>query len=191
MRADIRALIALDALCRIPCRNFDSYASLLILGCALRHSAVCISVVEGGYRDRIALHGVDRLQDIADESRLCCIFRCCFCGCSGPAVRNVDLDQLFGTGVYCRVIHIDNGLSLLAVGLQDRAFHVFRRIFSRNDICDLEEGGLKNGIGPVAEAKLCSDLYRVDRVEIDLLITDRLFHLSRKMCLKLFGGPLC
>ena len=68
VRADIGALVALDAVVFVPDRDLDGDHALLVLAGALREGAV-LAAVEGADRQLVAVLGVHDFDDILDEGR--------------------------------------------------------------------------------------------------------------------------
>src|SRR5699024_2048082 len=109
VRADIRALVALDTGLGIPGRDGDGDAALLVSGSALLEGAVYMVASECGYRQRVAVHTADRLHDLLDHlDRLLAAFQMLALGlvlCVRPGCRDVDLLERGCTGVDRLVVH--------------------------------------------------------------------------------------
>ena len=179
MGADECAGVALDTLVRIPAGYHDSDATFLVGCCACGHRTVGIRQ-EGADGEGISILGVHYVGDLLDESRsetvligglelgsdLC------------PLGRDVDFGILTAT-VDSSIVHVDDVLALLAIALDDSVLHVFDSILVRNDAGNLEECGLQDGVGPVAEADLRSDLGSVDNEQPDVLLADDGLHVVR------------
>ncbi len=70
------------------------------------------------------------------------------------------------------VVHGDDLLALLAIGLGGGVLHVLDGVSLRNDVGDFEERGLQNGVDAAAQADLLADLDTVDGVELDVVVGD-------------------
>ncbi len=70
------------------------------------------------------------------------------------------------------VVHIHNVLTLLSIALEGCILHILDCILVRNDVGNLEECGLENGVCTSAEADLCCYLCRIDDVKLDVLLSD-------------------
>ena len=79
------------------------------------------------------------------------------------------------------MVHRDNLFTLLAVGAGSRFLHQLDRFFGRNDLGKAEEGGLQDGVGASAQAKLFGDVGSVDGVEFNVVLGDEFLHLGRQM----------
>ena len=60
--------------------------------------------------------------------------------------------------------------ALLAVGFQNGFLHLLDGLVERNDIGDLEEGRLHDGVRTRTQTQLGGDLRGVDDIEIDLVL---------------------
>ena len=67
-----------------------------------------------------------------------------------PLGRNLDLNDGIAAGVHGRIVHVDDILALLAVGLLDRLLHLLDGLVERNDVGDLEERRLHDRVGAAA-----------------------------------------
>ena len=70
------------------------------------------------------------------------------------------------------VVHGDDLLALLAVGLGSGVLHVLDGVVDRDDVGNFEEGGLQNGVDAAAQTDLLADLDTVDGVELDVVLGD-------------------
>ncbi len=189
VRADIRAVVALDAGLRIPYRNRYGHAALLECRSSCRHGAVHVRH-ECANRERITILGVNDIGDFLYECRsetiLVRILE--LCGNLSPLGRNLHLCVLTATVNGCEV-HVYDVLSLLAVALYDGVLHILDGVLVRENSGNLEEGALEDGVCPPAESDLGSDLGRVDDVELDVLLADDGLYVVRKTLDGLFLVP--
>ena len=118
VRADIGALVALDALGVIPTRNHNGNAALLVCRCAKFKLAVSM-ILKHGNRQRIAFHaghGIHDFLNLFQKSRTTLkrdgvrrILSIC------PVSRNLNLLECGSAGIDCLVVHINDVLTLLQV----------------------------------------------------------------------------
>ena len=194
MRADHRAEVALDAVFRNPGRNVNCNAALLVSSGALRGGAVCI-LFKGGNRQILTVEGVNRdnhVVYIVHELRT-------VAGCNVlrgivhsvlPGSRNINLHVAVSAAFNSVMVHLNDGVTLLGVGLRSRILHVADCVFLRDDLRDGEECGLENRIDSGAKADLLTDLEAVDRVEVDIVISNVFLNLAWELLVKLFRRPL-
>jgi len=71
------------------------------------------------------------------------------------------------------VVHLHDLLALLSVGLHDCFLEACDCLINGNYAGQLEEDRLHDHVDPSAEANLTSQLYGVDRVELEMLLGDR------------------
>ena len=93
-------------------------------------------------------------------------------------------------GVYRGQVHVDDVLTLGAVGLSDSVLHVADRIVDRDDVSQLEESSLQHGVGSSgAQTHLLGDGNGVTGVELDVVLGDVSLYLGRQMLFELFVAP--
>ena len=193
MRADICAVAALDALCRIPFRNGNGNAALFVSGSAQLELAVDM-IDERGNRQRVAVHLIDREEDVLN---LLDQFRLAFevvlgdnVFCVGPGSGNVDLHIGGSAGVDGLVVHLDDVHALLGVGLRGLFLHVLDGVRFRQDLCQREERGLKDGVGALAHADGLRQIDGVDGVELNVVLGNVALGSGIQMMGQLFRRPL-
>ena len=178
VRADIGALVALDTVLDLPLGNIHGDAALLVGGRAILPRTV-LTARESRYRQVIALQPVDRLDDLTHEFGTRSVRDMCealvvdLC----PFGRHLDLDHGVAAGVDGRIVHVDDVLALLAVGFQDGMLHLVDSLVERDDVGDLEECRLHDGIRTRTQPELGGDLRGVDDIEIDLVLGQIGFHM--------------
>ena len=64
------------------------------------------------------------------------------------------------------------------------------RVFDRNDLCQLEEGGLQNHVAAVAQTDRLRLLVGVDDVELDVVFGDVAEQIAGDLLLQFVLGPL-
>ena len=107
-----------------------------------------------------------------------------------PAFRNFNLVNMSNTCIYCGAVHVYDVLAFSAVGLLDGVFHVVDRFVNRNDVCQLEECSLKDGVGSsCAKTDFLCEGNGVAGVELDVVICDISLNLTRKMLFQFFIVP--
>ena len=186
MRANGRALVTLNTIFGVPRGYFNRYAAFFESGRAGRNVSVG---VERGRGKFVALKSKYRMNNFPEifivrkfDGRSAGRGVCPFCG-NGYFFE-------FGSGfVDSGVVHVDDRVAFLAVGLLDVLFHPVFRFGVRHDFgVDLEERGLHDSVGSSAETYRLSDLYSVDNVEFRVLLGKRNFHRRGKVGIEFFGG---
>ncbi|OPZ60770.1 MAG: hypothetical protein BWY87_00264 [Deltaproteobacteria bacterium ADurb.Bin510] len=188
VRADDGALVALDAVVMQPLGYLDGDAALFVGGGAVGEGAV-LAALEGRDRQLVALLGDDRLDDLGDELG--------HVGADGlgvdrqvlPGRVDVHLHQAVLAGIDRGVVHVDDVVALLAVGLLDGVLHVIDRLAVVDDLAQVEEGRLHDRVGAVAQADLGTDLGGVDDVELDVVLGHVTLHAVRQAAGGFLGAP--
>ncbi len=175
MGADIGALVALDALHLIPGGNADGDAALLVSGCAQLKLAVHMGQ-EGGDGQAVAVHLAHGPQDIlhlldkrgralgpSGFGGLCCVL---------PVGGDVKLLVGGGAHVDGLVVHIHHVLTLLQVGVGGGVLHIAHGFVSGQNLCQREEGGLKNGVGALAHADFGGQVNGVNGIDLNVVLGD-------------------
>ena len=106
-----------------------------------------------------------------------------------PAFRNLYLNDLFCSCIDSIVVHLYDGITFSSVCSLCSGLHQLDGLLLRNDVCQLEECRLKNGIDTSAKSDLLTDLDTIDHIELDVVVRDKALYLSRKMFLKTFHIP--
>ena len=177
MGTDEGALAALDADVRLPDRNVDRDVPLLVLGGAGRPGAVLRYCGDG---QRISLAGNDLGRHLPDElggipgNRRLHFLR------AGHLLRDRHLDDALQGPVHRGVVHLNELLPLLAVGLLDLGLDGPDRFILGEDPRNDEESGLHDHVDPRPEADFFGQGNRVDDVELHLLGDELLLHLCRQ-----------
>ena len=193
MGADIGAGVALDALGLVPGGNHDGDAALLIGAGALLELAVHM-VDEGGDGQAVAVHlahGEENLLDLLHQLGLALqvVLHGDVLGV-GPFGGHVDLDEGAGAGVNGFVVHIDHVGTLLHVGGGGLLLHVADGVLLGQNLGQGEEGGLQDGVGPLAHADGLRQVDGVDGVELNVVPGDVALGLGIQVVGQLLGGPL-
>ena len=190
MGTDIGALVALDTLRSVPVRNLHRDAPLLP-GTGLAGERTVGVWYEIGYGNPVAVHAVDRFENLLDEVRLRYgSISCVTYDDVLPGFWNLDLDDIRDTALDRPVVHLDDGFALLAIALERSGLHVFDRLVHGDDSGDLEERGLQDRVCPAAQTKLACDLLAVDDIESDVLVGQRLLHSIRQTTFNLVTPPV-
>ena len=179
VRADEGALVALDAVFRMPHGYLDRNAALLVSSGAAGERAV-FDAFEGGDGQLVAFLAVHRYEDLFDEFGDL-LGLCGLVGCGLPRSGDLDLMETGETGVHGSPVHLDDVLALLAVGLLDGLLQILFGIFHGNDLREREERGLHDHVDPVAQTDLDAQVGSVDGVELDVVLGDVLLHGSGQM----------
>ncbi|MPM40671.1 hypothetical protein SDC9_87317 [bioreactor metagenome] len=193
MGAHHGALIALDALVALPLGNIDGDAPFL----ESRRSQGELTIFaphKGTYRKAVALLGVyghadfpykirNLLGKTAHKNRIG--------RCFSPFGGYLDLFQGIHSGIHGLVVHLEDLVALLAVGVVNGVLHVFHGIFDGNDAGKLEECRLHDHVDPVAEPDLLADIGSVEDVEFYLSVCKVPFHPGRQVTVKILeSSPL-
>ena len=112
MRANIRTLVALDAVLGIPYRHKSSHAAFFILGSA-RFPRSVLDAFEGRNGQQVAVLRVDRPNHFVDESRIV-VLGLFIVGQVNPCRVNGQL-LVFAATVYSCIVLVDHVFSLLAI----------------------------------------------------------------------------
>ena len=158
MGADIRAEVALDAVFRNPAREHPRRCRASHRRQSPAGTVPSACVHEGGNRQLVALLGVDRDQDVVDiVDQILSVAGSQLAGLvarrmvfqeAGTSTLTYAGDAAFDGGV----VHVDDLLALLAVGLGGGVLHILDGIIHGDDVGEFKEGGLQNGVGAAAQA---------------------------------------
>ena len=194
MRANERAVVALDAVFGLPCGNVDRNAALFICGSALRICTVG-AVLECGNGERISAHGINGLNDAVDEiDKILAVAGGFGLGRVGSAVcprcGNVYLHHRIRSGVDGGIVEVNYRLSLLDVGLVCHLLHVLNGFILGKDAGEREECGLENGVLYLCVADaLYGDTGTVDDIEVDVVLGKIFLDGGGQVSVKLLGLP--
>ena len=183
VRTNVCTLITLDTSIYIPTRNVYSNTTLLP-SCSTIVPSTILATIKCRYREQVALKSVDWINNVANKLRtssvnvLCSLSNNDIC----PLGRNLNLNYCSCTCVNGCVVHIDDILTLLAIRLVDSLLHLLYSLLERNNVCDLEECRLHDGICTATKAKLCCDLCSVDDIEVDVVLCKICLHVVRQSC---------
>ena len=178
VRADDRALAALDADLGVPDGDLAGDGPLFELGGAGRERAVGRQRADG---QQVAFAGHERAGDVFDELR----------GVVGhggldlPVARDLvghrDAHELGERAVDGGVVALDDGRAAASVGLLDRLLDERRGLAGRQRAGELEEAGLHHGVDAVAQARFVGDGVGVDDPELEVLVDQLLLHVARQV----------
>ena len=192
VRAHDGASAALDTILSLPLGNVDGDAALLECGGAVGAGAVHV-IGERGDGQLVALVGVDGLEDAVDILNQRALARYlignCIVGSVEPLGGDLDLLDVFHAAVDRSIVHVDDRLALLHVGLLRSVLHVLLGFLGGDDVGDLEERGLQNGVDSAAETDLFTDLDGVDGVEVDLSLGKDALHRAGQSLAQLLNIP--
>ena len=88
------------------------------------------------------------------------------------------------------MVHIDDVLALLQVGLGSSVLHELDRLLGRHYLSQCEERGLEDGVGALAHADLDREVDRVDGVKLNIVLCDVALLRSCEVVAQLFRSPL-
>ena len=162
-----RTLVTLNTFLSIPFRNCYGCTTFLVCGSSQLELAVC-DILECGYRQVVAIHKSDRVHQLFYHLNCCRTafqFRCrSVCFWVGPGSRDLYFVKSVYTSVDCFVVHLNNSVTLLAVGLLSSSFHVINCFFDWHKVSQFEECGLKDRVGTFAHTDLDRFVDSVDGV---------------------------
>ena len=181
------ALAALYAVLGNPFGNLDGDAALFKLGGAGGNHAVGR---EGAHGQLIAFLIQDGLYDVLEVLGGLNHNGLRAGGGVGPFGGNLDFLQAGDGNVDGIPVLLNDGVALLAVGLLGIRLHVFIGLFVGDDIGQLEEGGLHDGVDAVAHANLSGQLDGVDDIELGVLLSQQLLHGGGQLSIQLALVPL-
>ena len=187
VRANESAAVALDALVFVPHRNGHCDTAFFKLGRAGGYVTVGVECGNGEFVAFLCGDGCDEVLEIfvvGDGERSCAV------GCGFPALRIFDFFEVCDCVVNTCVVHCNDRVAFLAVGLLDHFLHITLCVFVRNDVCKFEECGLHDGVDAFFRADFLDDFETVESVELDVFLCNHVLHCRRKFCVHLFGFPL-
>ncbi len=190
MRAHKRTLVALDAFINLPFRHIDRNAPLLIGSGAGGEGAVFhMGFRKGANRQIIAFQPGHGSLNVPDVFRLVRVLLRCFFANICPHFGYIDLFQCVDTLVHSFIVHVHNLLAFSAIIGHNGLFQVFYRVIQRNNLCQLEESRLHYHIDTVAQTDFGSDLYGINHVEVQILLSNGLLYRCGKLFLQLTFRP--
>ena len=174
-------------------RNHDGHAALLVGTCTELPLTIHV-ILEGGDGKKVAIHVADRVEkllDLLDDGRAT-LEREGAGGILGgcPVCGDVDLGIGGGAGIDGLMVGIDDGLTLLHVGLGGGVLHVLKGLLGRKDLRQREERGLQDGVGALAHADLLGQIDGIDHVDLDVIAGDVALCLGVKLLGELVEVPL-
>jgi len=131
------------------------------------------SVQEGKVWVIDPIDGTKQLPDLLDE-RLATLEhdRLGVIGGVGPVGRNLELVEGGGTRVDGLPVGLDDGLTLLGVGLLGRLLHVREGLLGGKYLGQGEERGLEHRVRTLAHADLLGEVNGIDEVDVDVVLGD-------------------
>ena len=176
MGTNVGALVALDAVVRIPNGNERFHTTLLVCRSSILPSSVNGVVFDKvGNLQKVAGLCVHRTDNLLDEIG-CVVDVAVVVGQFRPC--GVDSQFLiFAATIHGRIVHVDNIFTFLAIRLHDESFHLFYGQLYRDDACNAEESRLENGVGAVAQTDFLANLGSVDVVNLDVVLGKAAFYL--------------
>ena len=202
MGTDVGALVALDAFVHLPFGDGDGDAAFFKGAGACGEGAVFHAAegADGEFVSFLAVHGDEDVVDEggglghhadAAEAAGALEFGLVGFGVRGgfPGFRYGDGDEGADALVDGGVVHVDDFLAFVAVGVDDGVFEVGDGFFDGDDIGEFEEGGLHDHVESSAEAEFLGDGDGVDDVEFDVVVGDGPFHGAGEFGIQFIGGP--
>ena len=167
MRANEGALVAFDAILRIPLRNLIRDRPFLGEGGVVFHRPIEeFELGEFGSRDIIAIEFADDV-DVFIIVRIANFGVLTARGELSPSGINLDLAEAFGARIDGFVVQLDDVHTFLLVGHQRELLHPSDRfIICHDGFVELEEGSLQGGVGVTAHPDFGRDLVGVNDVHL-------------------------
>ena len=185
VRANGRALAALDAEGGIPFREVQGQVALFVLGSAVRERAVHGHLADG---DAVPFAAHHLAEDVLDVVRSVCGHD----GRNGMAgdgfAGGVHPVQVFQRGVHGGDVLVHHFLPLLGVGLGDGFLDVADGFISGNHAGQLEEAGLHDHVDAAAHARFPGHGEGVNRVKLEVLVQNLLLHAGGQRVPQLVRG---
>ena len=173
MRTYEGALVTADTFFSIPARYEHGNATFFFCTRTGRPTAIFKSIVCTN-RQVIAFQGIDRNSKISKELRMVRkINRFILCICPGSG--NVDFNDSFEALIDGSIVHVDDLLAFLAIGMYDRFFQFINSQIKRNNFGQFEEGRLHDHIDTAAETQILCNADSVDNIEIYVVLGNRAF----------------
>ena len=187
MRADQRAVAALNALVCIPFGDLHADTALFKLGGASRNNTAGIDLGNRQLVASLRQNGLDEfiivfigaLDSLGNSAS----------GCFGPCFRNLDFLKSGDGDVDSIPVLLNNSVALLAIGLLCISLHVFIRLLIGDDVSQLEEGSLHDGVDTSTHADLSGEINSINDVETSMLLGQQLLHGCRQTLVKFFLAP--
>ena len=180
MRADKGTLVTLNALVYIPLRNINSNTALLIGRSTYRECTISMGLHLSNC-NLITLLAVNRILNLSNVIWQVMIFLYLSIHSGCPISRNIYQMQRIDTSINCAIVHINDILALLAIGSNNSILKITYSLLQRNNISQLEECGLHYHVETSAEAKVLSNLYCINGVELDIVLSNVALHRCRKI----------
>ena len=195
MRTYICTAVTLDTVLRFPYRDIHCDTTFLVCRRSGRCRAVYI-VVKCRYRKSISFLSIYLSLDILNEidnvfSSVLVYLRSrkSFVSSVLPALRNSYFYDLLSACIDRVIVHLNDLVALSSVSSLSSSLHQVDCFLLRNDSGKFEECRLKDSIDTSAKSDLLTDLDTIDRVELDVVVCNICFNLSRQMHLKSFHIP--
>ncbi len=187
MRADVGALVALDAVLLDPLGNVDRDAALLVARGGEGEDAVRR---ERGDRQLVPLLAQDREDHVAHVVGHLLVqpeIGAALVVGVAPGVGIPDLNEALHRQIHRGQVHLHHLLTLPAVLLADRVLQKFHGPLEGKHPGELEEGGLHDHVDAPAKPCRLRDADRIDVVETDLLRRDGPAHRRRQVLFHRLG----
>ena len=94
------------------------------------------------------------------------------------------------SGINCLVVHLYDSITLLRVRLLSCLLHELYSVIDRHYVSQLEECRLKNCVGTLTHTDLDCLIDCIDRVKLNIVVSDIFLCLSVEMLIKLLIRPL-
>jgi len=190
VRAEERALVALNALSGVPLGDGSSDTTLLE---ASGTHGVNTLLHEDGDRKVITLHAVGRADNLLDEvrDRIAALLNNeeVLVADVGPCGRDLNLVKTADGSIDSADVHVDDLGTLDTISALDSLLEELESLVNRKNTRETEEHSLHDSVNTTAKADALGDLGSVDSPELDLLASELTLHLGRNVLLELLLVP--
>ena len=163
----------------------DSDVSLFVFRRCCRELPIARHLAD---RQVVAAAGHDLTSDFLDKRRCIIGNHLMHVHRAGGLIGHLDLVDLAQCSIHGVVIHIDDLIALLAIGLLDGSLDRSDSRVGIDDTADLEERRLHDHVDAAAKTEVFSDLDRVNDIELQFLLDDRLLNFQRQRFPDIFGA---
>ena len=184
MRTNIRTEVTLNTIVRVPNRNINSDTAFLVSRGAYREHTVYI-FLKGGNRKLVASLTIDSVLNIGYifYQRRCLALNNALgllINCISPGSGNFNFLYFLCAALNSLIVHVDDSFTLLPVGFQGSVFHILNSLVSGDNVSQLEESGLQDGIDAAAQTDLLAQLHAIDDIELNVVLLHILLVSSRQ-----------
>ena len=184
--ADQRALVALNAVIDLPLGHIDRNAALLVLSGGGGYAAVG---GKGGNGQLVAFLRQNRTNIAIIVFGGFNMGSFSAGGSLRPALGHLDLFKPGDGDINGVPVLLNDGRTLAAIGMLGVFLHVAVGILVRDNLCQLEESSLHDGVDTGTHTNLSGEIDGIDVVETRLFDGQLLLHVGRQTIIHLFLRP--